>query len=60
MFEGLSTQEIFIVIGALLFGFGLVRLLLTNKVEDESPRELRRLQTLRRWSHEQEIKPFFT
>jgi len=26
----------------------------------ESPRELRRLQTLRRWSHEQEIKPFFT
>jgi len=26
----------------------------------ESPRILRRLQTLRRWSHEQEIKPFFT
>jgi len=26
----------------------------------ESPRELWRLQTLRRWSHEQEIKPFFT
>ena len=24
----------------------------------ESPRELRRLFTLRRWSHEQEIKPF--
>ena len=34
MFEGLSTQEIFIVIGALFFGFGLVRLLLTNKVEE--------------------------
>jgi len=34
MFEGLSTQEIFIVIGALLFGFGLVRLLLTNKEEE--------------------------
>jgi len=27
--------------------------------EDESPRELRRLLTLRRWSYEQEIKPFF-
>jgi ribonuclease BN (tRNA processing enzyme) len=26
----------------------------------ESPRVLRRLQTLRRWSHEQEIKSFFT
>ena len=26
----------------------------------ESPRLLRRLQTLRRWSHEQEIKSFFT
>jgi filamentous hemagglutinin family protein len=26
----------------------------------ESPRVLRRLHTLRRWSHEQEIKPFFT
>jgi len=26
----------------------------------ESPRILRRLQTLRRWSHEQEIKSFFT
>ena len=26
----------------------------------ESPRILRRLHTLRRWSHEQEIKPFFT
>ena len=26
----------------------------------ESPRELRRLRTLRRWSHEQEIKSFFT
>ena len=25
----------------------------------ESPRELRRLLTLRRWSYEQEIKPFF-
>ena len=28
--------------------------------KDESPRILRRLHTLRRWSHEQEIKPFFT
>ncbi|WP_445778568.1 hypothetical protein, partial [Shewanella sp.] len=27
--------------------------------EGESPRLLRRLQTLRRWSHEQEIKSFF-
>ena len=26
----------------------------------ESPRVLRRLHTLRRWSHEQEIKSFFT
>jgi hypothetical protein len=26
----------------------------------ESPRVSRRLHTLRRWSHEQEIKPFFT
>jgi hypothetical protein len=26
----------------------------------ESPRVLRRLHTLRRWSYEQEIKPFFT
>ena len=25
----------------------------------ESPRVSRRLHTLRRWSHEQEIKPFF-
>jgi hypothetical protein len=25
----------------------------------ESPRDLRRLQPLRRWSHEQEIKSFF-
>ena len=30
------------------------------RVLDESPRLLRRLQTLRRWSHEQEIKSFFT
>jgi CubicO group peptidase (beta-lactamase class C family) len=29
-------------------------------VHTESPRVLRRLHTLRRWSHEQEIKPFFT
>jgi hypothetical protein len=28
--------------------------------DNESPRVLRRLHTLRRWSHEQEIKPFFT
>jgi len=28
--------------------------------EVESPRVLRRLQTLRRWSHEQEIESFFT
>ena len=33
---------------------------LIPKLHSESPRELRRLQTLRRWSHEQEIKPFFT
>jgi hypothetical protein len=26
----------------------------------ESPRILRRLHTLRRWSHEQEIQPFLT
>ena len=31
-----------------------------NKVITESPRVLRRLHTLRRWSHEQEIKSFFT
>jgi len=34
------------------------RLLLSKMYE--SPRILRRLQTLRRWSHEQEIKSFFT
>jgi catechol 2,3-dioxygenase-like lactoylglutathione lyase family enzyme len=31
-----------------------------TKALDESPRVLRRLQTLRRLSHEQEIKSFFT
>lgn len=36
MFEGLSKQEIFIVVCALFFGFGLVRLLLTSKEEDEA------------------------
>lgn len=36
MFEGLSKQEIFVVICALFFGFGLVRLLLTSKEEDEA------------------------
>ncbi len=30
-----------------------------ENMQVESPRELRRLQTLRRWSHEQEIKSFF-
>jgi DnaJ like chaperone protein len=39
MFGGLSHQEIFIVICALLFGFGLVRLLLTNKEEDEASQD---------------------
>ena len=33
---------------------------LGNVPEFESPRVLRRLQTLRRLSHEQEIKSFFT
>ena len=36
MFEGLSKQEIFIVICALLFGFGIVRLMLTSKAENEA------------------------
>jgi len=36
MFEGLSKQGIFVVICALFFGFGLVRLLLTSKKEDEA------------------------
>lgn len=36
MFEGLSKQEIFIVVCALFFGFGLVRLILTNKEEDKA------------------------
>ena len=36
MFEGLSKQEIFIVICALFFGFGLVRVMLTTKEEDEA------------------------
>jgi DnaJ like chaperone protein len=36
MFEGLSKQEIFIVVCALFFGFGLVRMLLTSKEGDES------------------------
>ena len=31
-----------------------------SAAQSESPRILRRLHTLRRWSHEQEIKPFFT
>jgi DnaJ like chaperone protein len=35
MFEGLSNQEIFIVLCALFFGYGLVRLLLTSKEEAE-------------------------
>ena len=39
MFEGLSKQGIFIVICALLFGFGLVRLLLTSKEEDEASQD---------------------
>ena len=30
-----------------------------NEAKNESPRVLRRLQPLRRWSHEQEIKSFF-
>jgi hypothetical protein len=34
--------------------------LTTEEIRCESPRVLRRLHTLRRWSHEQEIKPFFT
>ena len=33
MFEGLSNQEIFLVICALLFGFGLVKLIITGKDE---------------------------
>lgn len=36
MFEGLSNQEIFIVLCALFFGYGLVRLLLTSKEEAET------------------------
>jgi len=36
MFEGLSKQEIFIMVCALFFGFGLVRLLLTSKEEDQA------------------------
>ncbi|WP_293752667.1 DnaJ family molecular chaperone [Limnohabitans sp. Rim8] len=36
MFEGLSNQEIFIVVCALFFGYGLVRLLLTSKEEAET------------------------
>jgi DnaJ-domain-containing protein 1 len=36
MFEGLSPQGILIVVGALLFGFGFVRLMLTSKKEDEA------------------------
>jgi DnaJ-domain-containing protein 1 len=36
MFESLSKQEIFIVVCALFFGFGLVRLILTNKEEDQT------------------------
>ena len=49
----------------LVFDEAVDRNLLTDlnrpKLEsNESPRVLRRLQTLRRWSHEQEIKSFFT
>ena len=36
MFEGLSKQEVFVVICALFFGFGMVRLLLSSKKEDEA------------------------
>jgi DnaJ-domain-containing protein 1 len=36
MFEGISKQEILIIVCALFFGFGLVRLLLTSKEEDEA------------------------
>jgi DnaJ-domain-containing protein 1 len=36
MFEGISRQELFIIICALFFGFGLVRLMLTKKEKDES------------------------
>jgi len=36
MFEGLSKQGILIVVCALFFGFGLVRLLLAGKEEDQA------------------------
>ena len=36
MFEGLSTQEIIIVICALGIGFGLMRVMLTTKKEDST------------------------
>jgi DnaJ like chaperone protein len=35
MFEGLSKLEVIIVVCALFFGFGLVRLMLTTKEENE-------------------------
>jgi len=37
-----------------------VKLSAKGLLKGESPRVLRRLQTLRRWSHEQEIESFFT
>ncbi len=44
------------------FAFAAKRpiVMVCSEERSESPRILRRLQTLRRWSHEQEIKPFFT
>jgi hypothetical protein len=47
---------------ALASGDDLIKMMAQRlaAVDLESPRILRRLHTLRRWSHEQEIKPFFT
>lgn len=64
MFEGLSKQEIFIVICALFFGFGLVRLLLTSKDENEAsetygkhPYDFPREAEIEAWHETLEVNP---
>lgn len=67
MFEGMSKQEIFIVGCALLFGFGIVRLMLTSKEEEESsetygkhPYDFPKEEEIEAWYETLEVKPSAT
>lgn len=67
MFEGVSKQEIFIVVCALFFGFGIVRLMLTSKEEEESsdtygkhPYDFPKEEEIEAWYETLEVNPSAT